>query len=419
MAEEENTLESTAFLEDFFDDKHSEQPEKGGLADGFLKDIQDDGDEDPTEEASEEASDSSDETPEDSSEESDGETPDKDESKDEAAPDKDNPEEDDVPEEPPKGTSKKASEDWKKLRGSRDNYKTKATELERAVKEKESKLAELESKVTELEELRGKAAISAELEEKLKNYEELEKTVSLLRIEESPEYKKAVAAPLAAIEDQVVALGKENEAPLDEIFDAINEPDLAAQRTKLKAVTAGWDEIDKIELRNMAADARSLFGKQREMRENAATTVKQQEEMSKAEAERQAAEAKQAFLKASESVVNTIKEKVPFVPLRDGETVEDRMAALSEKLKAVDFESKGHSEKAVAAASALVLPDAIKTISHLQKEVKALEERLAKTNSAKPSKSDPVEDDADGEEDFFESIGIKSLNASQQLLAGR
>jgi len=238
----------------------------------------------------------------------------------------------------------------------------------------------------------------------------------MLRVEEGSEYKKAVSEPLGAIEEQVVALGKENEASLDAVFDAVNEPDLAKQRTKLKEVTAGWDEIDKVELRNMAADARVLFGKQRELRENAATAAKQQEELTAAEAEKAAAETQKQFLKASESVVSQIKEKLPFVPLRDGETADDRAAALAEKLKNVDYEAQTPHGKAAAAASALVLPQAIKTISKLQKDLKALETRLAEKNAAKPTKSDAVADPVE-EEDFFKSVGIETLDASQRLSA--
>jgi hypothetical protein len=165
----------------------------------------------------------------------------------------------------------------------------------------------------------------------------------------------------------------------------------------------------------MAADARVLFGKQQEMREKASLAAKQREEMSAAEAEKAAAESKKAFQDASKSVVDILKDKLPFVPAREGETVEDRFAALAEKLKGVDFDSNNVKDKAFAAASALMLPVAAKTITHLQGELKALEERLAKQNSAKPGKSDPVEDADDEDEDFFEAMGIKTLDASQRL----
>ena len=413
--------QATDLVDEFFAEGADAAPENGGLADGFLNEVLADEPETPAEEEAEKevTSEESDKDTEELSEESDKETSDKDEPEDEEPSDKDKPEEDedDVPEELPKGTSKKASEDWKKLRGSRDKYKTQTTELENAVKERETKIAEFEAKVAELEELRGKAAVSAELEEKLKNFEEMEKTVSLLRVEESSEYKKAVTEPLDAIADQVDALAKSNEATPSDLYAALNETDLAKQRTMLKEATAGWDEIEKVELWEMAKDARSIFAKQREMRENAHEARKQQEAATEAETAKQAEARKREFVEASKGVVDQIKDKVPFVPLRDGETVEDRFAAVAEKLKGVDFDANSTNDKAFAAASALVLPSAVKTITKLQAEVEALEKRLAKTNSSKPSKSDPVDDGGEDEEDFFEAVGIKTLDASQRLKA--
>lgn len=407
---DEATQEPTDLVDEFF--AEGAEPEQSGGDDvgDFLKDVLSD--------EPEETTDKSDETTEETTEKSDdveeSEETESEESEEEETESEES-EEEDVSEDPPKGSSKKASEDWKKLRGSRDKYKDQATELENAVKEKEAKLAEFEAKVAEME---GKAALSEELQAKLDNYDELERQVAMIRVEESPEYKKAVSEPLSTIEEQVVALGKENEASLDDIFDAVNEPDLAKQRIKLKEVTAGWDEIDKIELRNMAADARTLFSKQREMRENAASAAKQHEELTKAEAEKAAAAAKQEFLKASESVVSQIKEKMPFVPLREGETAEKRIAALAEKMKTVDYDSQSVHGKAVAAAAALALPTAIQTITKLQSDIKALEKRLSSKNASKPTQSAPVDDAGDDEEDFFESVGIKTLDASQRLKAG-
>ena len=386
----------TDIAAEFFEEEAPIEP-NGDLADGFLKDVL--GDEPEPE-------------PEKPEGEEEGE-PEKPEGEEEDVPEKPESEEEDVPEEPPKGSSKKASEDWKKLRASRDRYKEEVTN---AVKAKEAEVVELQTKVTELEELRGKAAISAELEEKLKDYDELEKEVAILNVSRSPEYRKAVSEPLDAVEKTLQILAKKNDANLDGLILAVNEPDTEKQWELIDYETAGWSDLDRQRFDRLVENVRPIFAKQQEMRENASVAAKQREEMSAAEAEKAAAESKKAFLSASESVVGQLKDRVPFVPLRDGETVEDRFAALSEKLKGVDFDANSPNDKAFAAASALVLPAAVKTITKLQGEVKALEERLAKTNSAKPGKSDPVDDGGgEEEEDFFKAMGVPNLDASQRL----
>lgn len=323
--------------------------------------------------------------------------------------------EDEVPEDPPKGASKKASEDWKKLRGSRDKYKEQATNLERAVEAKEKEMEALQRKVQELQELEGKAALSEEYEEKLKKFDELEKQVAMLDVRKTEAYKKAITEPLEALDGSVKALAKSNETEVNALYKALNEPDLAEQRVALKELTAGWDEIEKMELWDIAKNVRAIYSKQDEMEQNAHAAAKEAEQLSQVEREKQKAAFQKEFSTAAESILGDFKEKAPFVPLRDGETVDRRFAAIAEKLKQVDFDSANAREKAYAAASALMLPQANLTIAKLQKEKAALEARLDKKQQTKPGAAPKEKKPEAKEKNFWEGVGMENPMKSYSL----
>lgn len=292
---------------------------------------------------------------------------------------------------------------WDNLRSSRDRHKAASEEKDNFLKEREAEIAELRSKTARL----------AELEEKLKVFDEQERELAVARVESTREYKEAIEAPLQAIGAQVEALTQSNEGDIEAVYRMIREPDHAKQRTMLKEITAGWDEIDKLDLKKMADDARTVLDKQESMRANAHAAAKEREQIA-AQRETQAKETtRKEFTAATDDVVKSIREKLPFTPLAEGETEQDRYTALAQKVQQVDFDSQSPRAKALAAASALVLPQAIKTIAAKDKEITDLKEALAKANKAKPRVESKTEVTPPREkDDFFENLGIRESPAT-------
>lgn len=290
-----------------------------------------------------------------------------------------------------------SSDDWSRLRESRNNYKAQ-------VAEKESILREKEAEVTEL---KAKAARTVELEEKLKVFDEQEKELALARVESTVEYKNSIEAPLKAIGEQVEILVTSNEGDVSAVKRMLVEADPAKQRTLLKEITSGWDEIDRMDLKKMAEDARTVLDKQDRMRENAHAASKEQEKVA-TQRETEAKEvAKKEFVKVTGDVVKSLREKTPFVPLADGETEDDRYSVLEQKVAQVDFSAQTPRAQALAIASTFVLPQAIKTIASKDTEIASLKEALAKALGNKPSvglKADAAANE--GEKDFFAEFGI-------------
>lgn len=289
--------------------------------------------------------------------------------------------------EPPQNASKKARESWDQLRARGDRYKQESTSKDTVIAEKDGRITTLEA---ENAELRSKAAKVPEYEEKLKAFDEYEAELSVTRIEATQEYKKAIVEPFKVLDNAIDTLVKSNEGTdSDAVLRMVQESDLAKQRAAFKELTAGWDEVDRGELWGMVKDARVLFDKQDQMRSNAAAAAKEREEMAgKAEAARKEA-AQREFKTASTDAVKSLREKIPFIPIADGETEEDRFTRLADRLTSVDFDSQTPRGKAFAAAAALELPNLIKSIAKLKAENAELIERIGKANKAKPSTGTP------------------------------
>lgn len=311
-------------------------------------------------------------------------------------------EEEVIPEKP------KNKDDWNTLRGSRDKYKTAAEEKEKTLTAERERLKALESELTET---KAKAARITELEEKAKLADEYEKELAVTRVEATREYKETIAKPLQAIGEQADILAKSNDTDVEAVYRMLNEEDPAKQRTQLKELTAGWDEIDRLDLKKMAEDARTILAKQAQIRENAHAAQKETEKMSAERAEQQKAAARKEFTAAADTAVASLREKVPFIPLADGETEDDRFNALKEKLATVDFDSQTPRGKAFAAATALMYPQMVKMMAKQAAEVAELKAALAKKQGGKPGVAPRDEPAPEGEQDFLKAFGIEETSS--------
>ena len=307
--------------------------------------------------------------------------------------------------------------DWDTLRGSRDKYKGMAEERERLLAEREARLKEVEA---EREELKAKAARIAELELRAKEAEEYEKELAITRIEATREYKESIAKPLQTIGEQAEILAKSNETNEDSVFNMLNEADPVKQREAFKALTTGWDEVDRAELWSMAKDARVLLDKQAAMRENAHAARKEQESLA-AQREAEQKELRNKEIRAAaDTAIKALREKVPFVPIAEGETEDDRYNALAQKLKDVDFDSQTPRGKAFAAATALMYPTMLKMMAAKDAELVELRAAVGKKQATKPNVEPSRETQTPQEEDFFAAFGMKDPgNALASLTQSR
>jgi myosin heavy subunit len=306
-------------------------------------------------------------------------------------------EEEVIPEKP------KNKDDWNTLRGSRDKYKTAVEEKEKALAERETRLKALEAELTET---KAKTARLAELEEKAQLADEYEKELAVTRVEATRDYKKTISEPLKEIGTLVETLAQENGADLEEVFRMINEPDPAKQRAMFKDLAAGWDEEDRLELRDKTREARTLLDRQAEIRENAYAAQKETERLSAERTSQQKEAARKEFTSAADIALKSLREKVPFIPLVDGETENDRFTALKEKLAGVDFDTQTPRGKAFAAATALLYPQMVKMMQKQAEEIASYKANITKRQSGVPNVAPNTGASAADDGDFLKNFGI-------------
>lgn len=300
----------------------------------------------------------------------------------------------------PKNASPKARESWDKLRSRGDTYKA---EVESKVKELEAREERIRTMEAELTELKAKAAKVPEYEDRLKDLDEYEKELKMTRIEATREYREAITEPFKALSGAVQTLIDANGGnDADEIFSMIQEVDPGKQRSTFKDLTAGWDDVDRNELWSAVKDARMLYDKQSSMKQNAAAAAKERESVAAQRAVQEKEAAIKTFQSAAADVVKDMRGHIPFVPLVEGETEDDRYTRLVEKLNRVDFESQTPRGKALAAAAALEYSNLIKVISRLQDENKKLTARVTKTNATTPAMSPRAAATASNEDNLFD-----------------
>lgn len=305
---------------------------------------------------------------------------------------------DDIPDKP------KNKDDWNKLRGSRDELKKSDEAKSKTLAEREERLKSLEAELTET---KAKAARVIELEERAKLADEYEKELAVTRVEATRDYKATIAEPLKVIGDLVETLSKENEADVEAVYRMINEVDPAKQRSQFKEITAGWDEVDRLELRDKTREARVLLDKQFEIRSNAHAAAKETERLSAERAEQQKVVSRKEFTAAADTAIASLREKVPFIPLADGETEDGRFGLLKTRLEAVDFDSQTPRGKAFAAATALMYPQMLRMMQKQAEEIATYKAAVGKKQSGKPSVSPNPEPSGEDTGDFFKEFGIQ------------
>lgn len=285
-----------------------------------------------------------------------GETPAVDTPPVEEAPAATTTEEEVVPETPSK------RKDWDTLRSSRDRWKQDAEEVKTTLQTKEQTIQTLS---TQLEELKAKVAKLPELEDKLKDFDVYEKELSVTRLEATREYRENIAKPLQVIGESAGQLAKANATDNDTVENVMLESDPVKQREMFKEATAGWDDVDRSDLWGMVKDARTLLDKQELMRNNATAAAKEQGDMAARREQAEKDEYKAAFTSSTKDVAKQLREKTPFIPVVEGETEEDRYSLLAQRVAEVDFDAQTPRGKAFAAATAILHPKMVQTISKL------------------------------------------------------
>lgn len=290
-------------------------------------------------------------------------------------------EEDDYPDTAPGKGSETAQKGWKEIKS--DLKKTRA-ELRT---ERDKAAAEIKTRETELENLRKQVAELPEFREKAKQAEEAEKELAVARVEGTREYKDTIDKPLRVIEDTAVVIAQSNGLKVDDILDALAEPDMAKQRDMIDDLCMGLKPADSYDLVAMSREARVILSKRAEIRSRAAEAQKELEQITHDKETKAQQKAREEFETATENAVAELKKRVPIVAMAEGETTDSVFSLVLSRAKASEIDKATPANKAFAAAAAVLLPRMAKQNVHLQAEIKKLQARVAESSKTRPTLS--------------------------------
>lgn len=275
---------------------------------------------------------------------------------------------DGFPENPPGKVSAEAKKGWGELK----------SEVRTVKQERDQLLA----KVKELEE---KSTRLPELEEKAKLADEAEKELSISRIEATQEFKKVVTAPLEAIGTAIEEVAKENELDQEALEDAITEPDTSKRNKKLDALLAGVPDAAKYNIYQMAKDTQTILRRRDDMHSKASEVRKELDSRQLEEQTKTKAEQKRTMDAAIKRTSDTLKERIPFEPLAEGETADAVFADIANKALASDYTAATPDVQAYSVYAGLILPRIIKQYHANAAAKKTAEARVAELTAAGPS----------------------------------
>lgn len=279
-------------------------------------------------------------------------------------------EEEDEPEEDPKGKKPKdqlirerrIEELTKEIK---NTYKPKLQEAEETLRQKEARIQELEGFQDELEQLRKTKA-------------EYEAEMSVVRLEKTDVFRKAVSEPLDNIEKEARAIADAYGIDEGKLWQAFGATQEVERRKLLKEATSGLDidPDDAFQLRKLISDAQPVFQKRDELYSNADQALKELEAQREGDGRAQAAERAKLRESATELVVDRINKKLPFL--------EEIINKSSENVKAMDITTLDPEKQAYYALAGESFPKIAKEIIALRKERDSLLDDLEGYKKATP-----------------------------------
>jgi transposase-like protein len=294
-----------------------------------------------------------------------------------------------LPEEQPKG--KDAGSLWKNLRSTLKSKEQELESIKPQLQAKEKELAELRAAMEQAQ----KANTSGELEllkDQIKTLKEQlaerDRVISAVKVEHSPKFKEAVAAPLQAAEKRISELAKRYGVKPSLLLEIADEPDQEKRITLAREAGETWHPTDLLRLENELDNVSSLRAKRDELLKSAPDVVSAWEKEMQESTEKQ----RQQFMEESKVAFQKkwadFQKQVPlFTESQDGSDAGRAWNKMLAQLQAdaIEIDSKplSHEERAELTYKALAFDPFFKivqkTFAAMSEEINQLRKRDAAT----------------------------------------
>lgn len=263
----------------------------------------------------------------------------------------------------PAGLSEKNKVGWKELKS-----------LKKQVEQERDRLkAELETVKSqppaEVE------ATRAELEQARQQLEEYESRMAMINVEQSREYQESIAKPLMAAESMIQEYAKAYELDIPQIAAAAMQTNILERNKMLSEMTAGMNDFDKLEFKNLVDNAQTLFARSQQAKANAQDSLAYIEQQRQKETQKAQQQYQQAQKEAATHVRESLTKRLPFL----AETPQ-----LFADAEGADLMSAAPDVQAYAKHAAVLLPTLLEKFNAQNKRIAELEASITKRSSGGP-----------------------------------
>lgn len=282
---------------------------------------------------------------------------------DEAAPEAPAATPDDDLSDAPAGLSEKNKVGWKELKS-----------LKKQVEQERDRLkAELEAVKSqppaEVE------ATRAELEQARQQLKEYERHMAVVNVEQSREYQENIAKPLMAAESMIQEYAKAYELDIPQIAAAAMQTNILERNKMLSEMTAGMNDFDKLEFKNLVDNAQTLFARSQQAKANAHDSLAYIEQQRQKETQKAQQQYQQAQKEAATHVRESLTKRLPFL----AETPQ-----LFADAEGADLMSAAPDVQEYAKHAAVLLPTLLEKFNAQNKRIAELEASITKRSSGGP-----------------------------------
>lgn len=281
---------------------------------------------------------------------------------------------------------------WKKLK------QLKAT-AEKERDEIKAELAKLKAQPASATNTADIETLRAELEATKSQVAEYDKKMALVDVEQSREYRTNIAEPLARAEELIQSFAEKYQIDIREIAKAATTPNVLDRNQLLSDLVSGMNDFDKYEFKRVVDEAKSLYDRSMQVKQQAQESKKYLEQARAKEMEEQQRVQQEETRRVADTVWSSMQEKLPF--LKDAG--DDISRAIAE-VKTANLAEAPAETQAYARYAAVLLPNLMAKLDAQSKELETIKKSLAKRSAVSPSiRSGGSSRSSDSEGDSFMS----------------
>jgi hypothetical protein len=270
---------------------------------------------------------------------------------------KETPPSEDFPEVLPGQGTAQAQETWGRLRTSNQALSKQNAKLSTQLKDLQEKIREFD----------GKTPMASDEYDRLTGErDELVKELRLVKLEVTPEYKKAVSKPMEVVETEIKRLGTKYNVNQHQIRSALTEADRDKQGELLSKVTDTFNDRDKMVLFRLADEAKEILRRRGVLQSDVKQALDYIDAKRASDAEKNRSEATVEWSGAQKKAWQVIANEVYLArPLEGNEDWNRSLEAQKQLVAKTDLAALDATDRAKVLVQAALLPRALMAIHQL------------------------------------------------------